>query len=1035
MSGVKRVLLGAALAGVLALTAPPGVAWAEETPGAWDEDFPAMAVPTDLESSEAFPDEAWETARPEASATSEEEWPEVSGVAATEIEPEASAVAATPDPSLRPVPTRDVTLEEVFGGEPERGGITARERETARERLNRLAREKQLAKQQRRVEADSIYRAGRELYEDQRYEEARRQFEQALAVDPEHREARRHLERCRAIIGITTDETRGYMARVAREERVRLQQALVEIELTLERARIYHRNAERLRPWDYKRDFEAIYTRAMRDLEKAMEHYSRALELMTWLPYQVDLSGSRAAVERGVENVTLLRHRLNEARERFQRKRAYVKAVGEITEVKKHREKQLRLLKASAEELYRGQRYEEAEEVAVEILRMKPLDNWAEKLKFRCRDMRRARFWRDDYYDRRDRWKASMLEVEESAIPYDTHLIYPANWVRVLERVKRDITIKREEPWKDKIRSALRDQTVSFEFDNQPLSEVIDFIRRLAPNINIVVHRDAANQMITLSVRNMTLGTALRWVLKMANLDYTLKNGALFIAPQGEIAQTEEPILKLYDVSDLVFPIPDFPAPDFAMPMGATAGGAGGEALTVAEEAGGVRVTMVEIIEMVRSKIQADWNNTAAVEERGNHLVVLAPPEIHRAIDKLLADFRKAEKLMVMVEARFLEIREGFFEEIGMDWGGLERHDARMLDWGPPTTVVDPAIGPDPRFIAGGLYYDSGIGNELPNIMGPGMAMPMPAPAGGGPALPVNPRAGISTLWSEALGDPYPGIEAGFLFPRDQTVDYFGRGVLDMVGAVMVNDLNYSAEPTPIGTFAVPRQLIGGLNGQITHIGRMQAQALLHALRVREKGSVLTAPRLTMMNLQRASMFVAVQQAYISGYSVSAEGAATPTVDVFLHGVMLDVRPIVSADRKYITLEIRPTLTELLNIQQLTIDSTFIRDSGGIGGEPVLEALTLPIMLPILRITQVRTTVVIPDGGIILCGGLMRDIKYTAETGVPVARNLPIIGRLFRWNVIDNEKSNLVILMTARVIMLEEEEEKAPHAPAGPLGG
>ena len=59
-----------------------------------------------------------------------------------------------------------------------------------------------------------------------------------------------------------------------------------------------------------------------------------------------------------------------------------------------------------------------------------------------------------------------------------------------------------------------------------------------------------------------------------------------------------------------------------------------------------------------------------------------------------------------------------------------------------------------------------------------------------------------------------------------------------------------------------------------------------------------------------------------------------------------------------------------------------------------------------------------------LIGGLYKNTKFNAENGVPFLSDLPVVGRMFRWNVVDNEKSNLAILISPRIILFNEEEEK-----------
>ena len=53
----------------------------------------------------------------------------------------------------------------------------------------------------------------------------------------------------------------------------------------------------------------------------------------------------------------------------------------------------------------------------------------------------------------------------------------------------------------------------------------------------------------------------------------------------------------------------------------------------------------------------------------------------------------------------------------------------------------------------------------------------------------------------------------------------------------------------------------------------------------------------------------------------------------------------------------------------------------------------------------------------------MRNIKFNAENGVPFLSDLPVVGRLFRWNVVDNARSNLAILVSPTIILFNEHEE------------
>jgi type II secretory pathway component GspD/PulD (secretin) len=167
-------------------------------------------------------------------------------------------------------------------------------------------------------------------------------------------------------------------------------------------------------------------------------------------------------------------------------------------------------------------------------------------------------------------------------------------------------------------------------------------------------------------------------------------------------------------------------------------------------------------------------------------------------------------------------------------------------------------------------------------------------------------------------------------------------------------------------------------------------------------------------------MFIARQQSYVSDYEISGD-TYDPVVRQFLAGVVLDVKPIVSSDRRYVTLEMRPTVTEVEIGDPTWITALSFYQTGGF---VVGYWVSLPIYFPRVDIRRVRTTVTVPDGGILYLGGLYKNIKFRSETGVPFLSDLPVIGRVFRWNVTEKGRSNLAILVSPRIILFNEEEAK-----------
>ena len=85
---------------------------------------------------------------------------------------------------------------------------------------------------------------------------------------------------------------------------------------------------------------------------------------------------------------------------------------------------------------------------------------------------------------------------------------------------------------------------------------------------------------------------------------------------------------------------------------------------------------------------------------------------------------------------------------------------------------------------------------------------------------------------------------------------------------------------------------------------------------------------------------------------------------------MLDVQATVSADRKYVTMTLRPQLAQLLNLFVFNFQAAGSTTAGGIFAGPVVSTAASGFLQePELQITEVRTTVSVPDGGTLLLGG------------------------------------------------------------------
>jgi type II secretory pathway component GspD/PulD (secretin) len=130
---------------------------------------------------------------------------------------------------------------------------------------------------------------------------------------------------------------------------------------------------------------------------------------------------------------------------------------------------------------------------------------------------------------------------------------------------------------------------------------------------------------------------------------------------------------------------------------------------------------------------------------------------------------------------------------------------------------------------------------------------------------------------------------------------------------------------------------------------------------------------------------------------------------------LLDVRPIISADRRYVTLEVIPqfdTVDRMVNVP-------WPRPAGYTGAD-------LSFQTPVTSSKRFRAVARVPDRGTVILGGLTTASTLLQEGGVPILMDLPLIKRLFSAKNTNEKRSHNVWLVTTTIILPDELEAKIP---------
>ena len=236
-------------------------------------------------------------------------------------------------------------------------------------------------------------------------------------------------------------------------------------------------------------------------------------------------------------------------------------------------------------------------------------------------------------------------------------------------------------------------------------------------------------------------------------------------------------------------------------------------------------------------------------------------------------------------------------------------------------------------------------------------------------------------------------------------------GVVDTGGST--NFIRARSVASPEVSLADSYLSADGATLQAGFLNAWQVQLVVTAVRKQKQGNVLTAPRVTCFNTQRAYITVSTRSNFVRSY----DSDGNPEIGQVNDGIVLEVQPFVSADRRYITLELIPQVNIVGDFQSFE----FRREDDTVDPDVEPTTATDTIQLPVVSTRQVMTTVSVPDGGTLMVGGLARATEAKGSSEVPFFADLPLIGALFRSRRTVDSRNNLIVLVTAYIIQQEED--------------
>jgi len=210
-------------------------------------------------------------------------------------------------------------------------------------------------------------------------------------------------------------------------------------------------------------------------------------------------------------------------------------------------------------------------------------------------------------------------------------------------------------------------------------------------------------------------------------------------------------------------------------------------------------------------------------------------------------------------------------------------------------------------------------------------------------------------------------------------------------------------------------------------IGEFDVNAIVRALAQKQGTDLLSAPKVTVLSGNPATMTVAQELRYPQSFgqtqsqvgtgSASGGGSAGVTITAGTPqefttrnvGVELKVTPTVEEDDYSISLDLNPRVTEFDGFVEYGGPSVAVSGS---------TTVTVPsgFYQPIFSVRDISTKVTIWDGATLIMGGLTREEVKKVNDKVPVLGDLPLLGRMFRSKGESTQKRNLLIFVTANLV-------------------
>lgn len=198
-----------------------------------------------------------------------------------------------------------------------------------------------------------------------------------------------------------------------------------------------------------------------------------------------------------------------------------------------------------------------------------------------------------------------------------------------------------------------------------------------------------------------------------------------------------------------------------------------------------------------------------------------------------------------------------------------------------------------------------------------------------------------------------------------------------------------------------------GFGGLVLTASSESVSVLLRALEASSRAQIISRPQVQTLDNLPAFVQVGALVPRISGVTAT-NTAVLPIINDINVGIILQVTPRTSPDG---------TIVLQVYAEKSTVGSE-------VNAIPIgTDANGNPIRSPQIPRTLAQTTVSARSGQTVILGGLITKDQLENSRRIPYLADIPVLGRLFRFDSIRNTRSELLIIMTPYLVTSDEQIE------------